>query len=268
MPIKPLPDSLIYRTTLKQLESQTVTLKRLSKTVLSNLATVSGIYDQLDSAEDELMGSLGELSRWLGHGYGLQPGVWDEDRGVREVRREKRKRQKEDLEVMVHQSVENVRGELKRRGLAGGGATAKYEVSTPGRLDHPLSGVVNMMLMMCRKHNKDIIARRALISHRPRPTFPRASPPIPCTSTATPRYRPPIKLKWHVQPKLMPCHINIIQHYYTPPHQARWYVWTYSSAYIHGPVPSSRKLVSHTRHTQSTQIRLVQPRRHLAYPPA
>lgn len=129
IPIEPVPDSLIYRTTLKQLESQTVTLKRLSKTVLSNLATVSGIYDQLDSAEDELMGSLGELSRWLGHGYGLRPGVWDEDRGVKEVRREKRKRQKEDMEVMVHQSVENVRGELKRRGLAGGGATAKYEVS-------------------------------------------------------------------------------------------------------------------------------------------
>ena len=130
VPIKPVPDSLIYRTTLKQLESQTVTLKRLSKTVLSNLATVSGIYDQLDSAEDELMGSLGELSRWLGHGYGLQAGVWDEERGVRDVRREKRKRQKEDLEVMVHQGVENVRGELKRRGLAGGGATSKYEVST------------------------------------------------------------------------------------------------------------------------------------------
>lgn len=128
MPIRPVPDSLIYRTTLKQLESQTVTLKRLSKQVLSSLSTVTGIYDQLISAEDELLGSLGEMSRWLGHGYGLGSGIWDEEIGVRKYKKERRRREKEDLEVMVAQSVDNVRGELKRRGLAGGGATSRYEV--------------------------------------------------------------------------------------------------------------------------------------------
>jgi hypothetical protein len=129
IPIRPSPDSIIHRTTLKQLESQTVTLKRLTKTVLANLAVVSGIYEQLDRAEDELLGSLGELATWMGHGYGLKDGIWDADSGVRGVKREKRKREKEDLEVMVAQGVDNVRGELKRRGLAGGGATARYEVS-------------------------------------------------------------------------------------------------------------------------------------------
>lgn len=129
IPIRPSPDSIVHRTTLKQLESQTVTLKRLSKTVLANLAIVTGIYDQLDRAEDELLGSLGEMATWLGHGYGLKDGVWDEDKGVRRIKREKRRREKEDLEVMVQQGVENVRVELKRRGLAGGGATSKFEVS-------------------------------------------------------------------------------------------------------------------------------------------
>jgi hypothetical protein len=129
VPIRPSPDSIVHRTTLKQLESQTVTLKRLTKTVLANLAVVTGIYEQLDRAEDELLGSLGELATWMGHGYGLNDGVWDQDVGVRRVKREKRKREKEDLEVMVTQGVDNVRSELKRRGLAGGGATARYEVS-------------------------------------------------------------------------------------------------------------------------------------------
>ena len=86
IPVRPSPDSIIHRTTLKQLESQTVTLKRLTKTVLANLAVVTGIYEQLDRAEDELLGSLGELSTWLGHGYGLKDGVWDADVGVRGVR--------------------------------------------------------------------------------------------------------------------------------------------------------------------------------------
>lgn len=128
LPIRLQPDSLIYRTTLKQLESQTITLKRLAKSVQANLAVVSSVYEQLDRAEDELLSSLGEMSRWLAQGYGLRDGVWDEEGGVKRVRREKRRREKEDLEVMVQQSVDNVRGELKRRGLAGGGATARYEV--------------------------------------------------------------------------------------------------------------------------------------------
>lgn len=129
IPIRPSPDSIVHRTTLKQLESQTVTLKRLTKTVLANLAIVSGIYEQLEKAEDELLGSLGELASWLGHGYGLKDGVWDAEAGVRGIKKEKRRREKEDLEVMVQHGVDNVRVELKRRGLAGGGATARYEVS-------------------------------------------------------------------------------------------------------------------------------------------
>lgn len=130
VPLTPESDSIIFRTTLKQLESQTVTLKRLAKTVLSDLAVVSGLYDQLDRAEDELLGSLGELARWLGSGYGLDKGVWDDeaDHGLRRVKREKRQREKQDLEVMVQHGVEGVRAELKRKGLAGGGATARYEV--------------------------------------------------------------------------------------------------------------------------------------------
>jgi hypothetical protein len=106
-------------------------LKRLSKAVLANLAIVTGIYEQLDRAEDELLGSLGEMATWLGHGYGFKDGIWEEDVGVRKIKREKRRREKEDLEVMVQNGVENVRGELKRRGLAGGGATAKFEVCSP-----------------------------------------------------------------------------------------------------------------------------------------
>lgn len=131
IPIAPAPDSIVHRTTLKQLESQTVTLKRLSKAVLANLAIVTGIYEQLDRAEDELLGSLGEMATWLGHGYGIKDGIWEEDVGVRKIKREKRRREKEDLEVMVQNGVENVRGELKRRGLSGGGATAKFEVCSP-----------------------------------------------------------------------------------------------------------------------------------------
>lgn len=140
VPIRSQPDSLIYRTTLKQLESQTVTLKRLAKHVLANLAVMSSVYEQLDKAEDELLGSLGGMSRWLGQGYGLAEGVWDEDVGVRKVRRERRKREKEDLEVMVQQSVDNVRGELKRRGLAGGGATARYEVGLSSFTEKEIGG--------------------------------------------------------------------------------------------------------------------------------
>jgi len=150
IPTRPSPDSIIYRTTLKQLESQTVTLKRLTKTVLANLAVVTGIYEQLDRAEDELLGSLGELSTWLGHGYGLKDGVWDTDHGIKRVKREKRRREKEDLEVMVAQGVDTVRGELKRRGLAGGGATARYEVSRSHDQRYGL---------MIRNRNRDTITR-------------------------------------------------------------------------------------------------------------
>jgi hypothetical protein len=160
----------------------------LTKTVLANLAIVSGIYEQLDRAEDELLGSLGDLSTWLGHGYGLKDGVWDTDNGVRNVKREKRKREREDLEVMVQHGVDNVRVELKRRGLAGGGATARYEVSRSWVWRCRLIG---------RNLNKDIITKPAHISlldlAQWRPVIP-----LPI-STARPhplRLTPPIGHSW------------------------------------------------------------------------
>lgn len=90
------------------------------------------LSEQLEKAEDDLFGALGELGRWLETGYGLQTdrqksGVWDQD-GIRKVNREKRRREREEMDVRVEQGLKDVKAHLKRRGLAGGGAQTKYEV--------------------------------------------------------------------------------------------------------------------------------------------
>jgi hypothetical protein len=150
-PLTPLPDSLLLRATLSSLEHSTSTLKRLSKNVLASTAAVLALYEQMDKAEDELFAGLGDLGRWLEMGYGVQvaqrqtrgsgglkgshdaspqsQGVWDDEGGIRKLKREKRRREKEELEMRVEGAVQAVKGELKRQGLAGGHAHAKFEVS-------------------------------------------------------------------------------------------------------------------------------------------
>jgi len=230
IPIRPSPDSIVHRTTLKQLESQTVTLKRLTKTVLANLAVVSGIYEQLDRAEDELLGSLGELSTWMGHGYGLKDGIWDADAGVRGVKREKRKREKEDLEVMVAQGVDNVRSELKRRGLAGGGATARYEVSQKSRTLQWANG---------RNRNKGTTPKQEPTSLLDQAQWPHLNPPLISRAhrTSAPLTLPPPTVpSSQRQPKWISCRTNTIPPFYTPSHRVHSSASTYWLASIHGPV--------------------------------
>lgn len=73
---------------------------------------------------------MGELARWLESGYGIAGGVsiWDDEIGIRKVRRESRKREREEMVVMVDHGIRAVKGELKRNGLAGYGAQARFEV--------------------------------------------------------------------------------------------------------------------------------------------
>ncbi|KAK8847482.1 hypothetical protein IAR55_005340 [Kwoniella newhampshirensis] len=130
VPTQPLPDSLLLKSTLSALEHSAVTLKRLSKSVLTAASVVHAIAEQLEKAEDDLFVALGDLGRWLESGYGVQNkhhGVWDKESGIRKVHREKRKREREEMEVWVVHGLKAVKAELKRQGLAGDGAHARYE---------------------------------------------------------------------------------------------------------------------------------------------
>lgn len=129
IPINPMPDSILSRSTFAALEHSAGTLKRLAKHVVTQASSVLALLEQLDSAEDELMVALGELGRWLEGGYGVTGDVWDAEDGIRKVASERRRRDREDLEVMVIHSLEAVKGEVKRQGLAGHGAQAKFEVT-------------------------------------------------------------------------------------------------------------------------------------------
>ncbi|KIR36008.1 zinc finger protein [Cryptococcus deuterogattii MMRL2647] len=133
LPIQPMPDSLLLKHTLSALDASATTLKRFSKSVLAYAAVVHTLSEQLEKAEDDLFGAVGELGRWLETGYGVQTdrqksGVWDQD-GIRKVNREKRRREREEMNVRVEQGLKDVKAHLKRRGLAGGGAQTKYESS-------------------------------------------------------------------------------------------------------------------------------------------
>jgi len=123
-----MPDSILCRSTFAALEHSAGTLKRLAKHVVAQASSVLALLEQLETAEDELMVALGELGRWLEGGYGVTGDVWDAEGGIRKVASERRRRDREDLEVMVIHSLEAVKGEIKRQGLAGHGAQAKFEV--------------------------------------------------------------------------------------------------------------------------------------------
>jgi hypothetical protein len=129
VPVQPQPDSLLYRTSISQLDASATTLKKLTKAVISHAAVYTRILDELERADDELCASLGELGRWLEAGYGVKGGVWDDDYGVRNTRKGKYRAKKEEMEAMIDGPVKAVRADLKRQGLAGGGAQDRYEVS-------------------------------------------------------------------------------------------------------------------------------------------
>ncbi|WVO16606.1 hypothetical protein L204_104285 [Cryptococcus depauperatus] len=133
MPIQPMPDSLLFKHTLSALDASAITLKRFSKNVLAYAAVVHTLSEQLEKAEDDLFGAVGELSRWLETGYDIQAkekkqSVW-EDHGIRKFSRDKRRREREEMEVRVEQSLKDVKAHLKRRGLAGSGAQVRYETT-------------------------------------------------------------------------------------------------------------------------------------------
>ncbi|OCF77035.1 hypothetical protein I204_02744 [Kwoniella mangroviensis CBS 8886] len=129
VPVQPLPDSLLLRSTFSALEHSTSTLKRLSKSVLNTASVVAALAEQLERAEDDLFAALGDLGRWLENGYGLQAkgSVWDPEGGIRKVSKERRKREREDREVWVENGLKAIKAELKRQGLAGGGAQTRFD---------------------------------------------------------------------------------------------------------------------------------------------
>ena len=133
LPIEPLPDSLLLRSTFNALDHSAATLKRLSKAVLSATSTYLALLEQVEKAEEDVFAQLGELGRWLEAGYGVSGGsVWDDEKGLRQVRKDARRREREEMEIMVEHGVRAVKGELKRNGLAGGTAHTRFEVRAAG----------------------------------------------------------------------------------------------------------------------------------------
>ena len=130
VPVQTSPDSLLLRSTFSALEHSATTLKRLSKSVLACTSAYLNALEQLQHAENEVLASLGELGRWLEGGYGLhESAIWD-DNGFKKLRQQARRKEKEELEVMVEHGLKAVRSELKRNGLAGGSAQARFDVSS------------------------------------------------------------------------------------------------------------------------------------------
>ncbi|WVF69701.1 hypothetical protein IAT40_004480 [Kwoniella sp. CBS 6097] len=129
VPVQPLPDSLLLRSTFTALEHSTSTLKRLSKSVLTTASVVNTLAEQLERAEDDLFAALGDLGRWLENGYGIQAkgSIWEPEGGIKKVNKEKRRREREEREVWVEHGLKAVKAELKRKGLAGYGAHARFE---------------------------------------------------------------------------------------------------------------------------------------------
>lgn len=142
VPVEPLPDSLLLRSTFNALENSTSTLKRLSKSVLASSTAYLALLEQVERAEADLFSHLGQLGKWLEAGYGLSGfSIWDDEVGIRKVRLDARRREREEIEVMVEHSLRTVKGELKRNGLAGGNAQAKFEVSRDFPRPLPADGV-------------------------------------------------------------------------------------------------------------------------------
>jgi len=97
---------------------------------LASSTAYLALLEQVERAEADLFSHLGQLGKWLEAGYGLSGfSIWDDEVGIRKVRLDARRREREEIEVMVEHSLRTVKGELKRNGLAGGNAQAKFEVS-------------------------------------------------------------------------------------------------------------------------------------------
>ena len=93
------------------------------------MSAYTNVLEQLEKSEDELYGVLGELGRWLEGGYDVHDtGLWDPEGGVRKLRRQARRQEKEELEVMLEHSLRAIRAEIKRNGIAGGPAQGKFDV--------------------------------------------------------------------------------------------------------------------------------------------
>lgn len=128
VPTQPLPDSLLCRSTFAALEHSAITFKRVSKSVLASTAVYLALLEQVERAEDDFLGSLGELGRWLESGYGLTGSIWEPEDGIKKMRKQQRRKEREEVEVIVDHSLKAAKAELKRNGLAGGGAQARFEV--------------------------------------------------------------------------------------------------------------------------------------------
>lgn len=136
LPVEPLPDSLLLRSTFSALDHSAHHLKKLSKAVLAASATVLSLYSQLEAAEDEMFSSLGDLASFLDIGNGrigtgIEDGVFGE-LGVKSWKRAERRREREAMDKLVVETVTKLKGDVKAHalGLAGSqGAQARFDVS-------------------------------------------------------------------------------------------------------------------------------------------
>ena len=118
----------MFRSTIAQLDSSCGTLRKFSKAVHHASTALELALEAVEKAEDDLLYAIGEMSRWLELGYGIPTlDVWG-DMGVRKARRKKWRVERDEVHAMVSQGCANVKSEMKRHGLAGGGAQAKFEV--------------------------------------------------------------------------------------------------------------------------------------------
>ncbi len=86
------------------------------------------MIEQMQKAEDEFLGSLGDLGRYLEGGFEVPGDIWIRE-DVRVMRREEWKDKRDQLEGVLTSAVRAVKGDLKRQGLAGSGAQDRYDVS-------------------------------------------------------------------------------------------------------------------------------------------
>lgn len=194
LPIEPLPDSLLLRSTFNALDHSAATLKRLSKAVLSATSTYLALLEQVEKAEEDVFAQLGELGRWLESGYGVSGGsVWDDERGIRQVRKDARRREREEMEIMVEHGVRAVKGELKRNGLASGGAQARFEVGIT-----PRTQVKSASLIRSTERSSSTPRRPSTSLRRRMPRQARQTRHIPNRQVCRRRHRP--LATWHKRP--------------------------------------------------------------------
>jgi hypothetical protein len=188
-PIDPLPDSILLRSTFTHLEHSASTIKKLSKEVLASASSYLALLSQVDKAEDDFLSTLGELARWLEGGYGLSGQVWTED-GFKKLRKERRRKEQEQVEVMVEHNLKQLRDDLKRRGSAGSPSQATFEVSHLPRVllwpDNAVSKtpkyttITQRRTLLLTRHTR-IISRAHLPPSIPPPCLAMPQSPLPTT---------------------------------------------------------------------------------------